>query len=515
MPPAANEPEKYSIDEMMERLKGQAAGTPPVAGELVTRADGTQALRVRKHKRRSEQPKRDEAKRIKRLRMLQVASVLVLLLLTGLAIGGAYVYANTAPYCKAITAAIASGTGANVELRKFRVNPASANVDTITLEWPDGSFLKSVNLNGVSADISPLSFFGSKLRGEEISARDGSLWLLPAADASPNHSTAHLPGDFPVHFRRISIPKFNISLGESTRPTLSILATEASLRMDDTAYQRTLHLYHGSLQLAGWPSFKIDRAVMEFRNTETELVVLRLTDSQPKHGILDLSGMLLPLASQSPSVLSVKLDNFDFGELLGSEFGDLISAKIDTRTDGATNSLRLLPNSPASADLNLAFKSALSSKVSVRNFPFLLSLMRTLNDTWYENPTFVGDFTGLIHRQNPNTELRELRLESKSRMAIHAQLTSAADKSLSGTMQIGIPESIAQLAHNSKIHSMLSKPHDGYRWLSLKLGGSLSHPSDDFAALYAAAKESDLDADEPPTGESDKAPSDTTSPNDP
>ena len=50
MPPAPSDPEKYSIDEMMERLKGQPADDPATAGELVTRADGSQALRVRKRK---------------------------------------------------------------------------------------------------------------------------------------------------------------------------------------------------------------------------------------------------------------------------------------------------------------------------------------------------------------------------------------------------------------------------------------------------------------------------------
>ncbi|KAB2642675.1 MAG: hypothetical protein DVB26_01800 [Verrucomicrobia bacterium] len=497
MPPSASEPEKYSIDAMMERLKGQSAEPPPAAGELVTRADGSQALRVRKHKRRSEQPKRDEAKRIKRFRTLQVASGLVLLLLIALGIGTAYVYANSAPYHKSITATIANSTGASVDLRQFRVSPASANAESLALEWPAGSFLKAMRLNGVSADISPLSIFGGRLRGDEVCARDGSLWLLPAVAATAGPTASPFPDKSLVHFSRISVPKFNIYLGDTALPEFKVLATEGSLRLDSATEQTTLHLYRGNLQLAGWPVFKIDRAVMEFRAAETELVILRVTDSQPKRGILDLSGRLQPWGSQSPSIFSVKLDNFDFGELLGPEFGDLITAKLDTRSDAAPSSLRLLLGSPTAAELNLAFKSTVASKVSIRNFPFLLSLMRTLNDKWYENPTFVGDFTGLIHRQNASVELRELQLESKSRMAIHAQLTSAADKSLTGSMEVGIPESIAQLAHNPKINSMLSQPRDGYRWLTLKLGGSLAHPSDNFAALYAAAEESAVEADEP------------------
>lgn len=504
MPPAPSEPEKYSIDEMMERLKGQSSENP-AAGELVTRPDGSQALRVRKRKRRSEQPKREEAKRTKRIRTLQVAVGLVLLLLTGLVMAGAYVYANTAPYSKAVTAAIASSTGANVEIKQFRVSPASANAESITLEWPEGSALKGLHLSGVSANISPLSILGTQLSGDEVAAREGSLWLLPPpADTQPLNQSSP-SGTAPVQFSRISAPKFNIVFGEPSLPALKIFATEASLRIDKSNSQTTFHLYHGNLQLTGWPIYKIDRAVVEFRPSETKLVVLRVTDSQLKHGIFDLTGKFQPFGSTSPTTLTAELANFDFAELLGSEFSELIGSKIDSRPDAAPNSLTFLPDSPADAELKLAFKSTLSTKVNIKGFPFLSSLVRTLNDKWYENPSFVGDFTGIIHRKNSKIELHELQLESKSRMAIHAELTSNADKSLSGIMEIGIPESIAHLARNSKINSMLSEPHDGYRWLSLKIGGSLLHPSDNFSALYAAAKESDVDADEPAGDKPDKA----------
>ena len=497
MPPAPCEPEKYSIDEMMERLKGQASEDPATAGELVTRADGTQALRVRKRKRRSEQPKRDESKRSRRVRIIQVAGALSLLLLSGVAILGAYVYANTAPYRKAITDAIANSTGASVEFKQFRVNPASANADAIELAWPAGGTLKTIRLTGVSAKISPLSLFGHRLRGDEVSARDGSILLeVPSAD-TPIPAAAPHPATIPVQFDRIAVPRCNIVFGDPLQPLLKILATEAALRMDE-AYNQ-FRLYHGSLQISGWPAFKIDRAAMEFHDTETNLILLRITDSQPKHGTFDLSGSIQSFASKSPSTLSVKLDTFDVSELLGAELGELISAKIDTRPDTGSNSLTFLPGALASAELKVSFKNTLSTKVSVKGFPFLLFLVPTLNDKWYQNPLFVGDSTGVIHRKNGSVELHELRLESKSRMAINAELTAAADKSLSGTMEVGIPESIAKLAPNSKINSMLTLPRDGFRWITLKIGGTLAHPSDNFADLYAAAKNAEDEAAGEPT----------------
>ncbi|MEI7911070.1 MAG: hypothetical protein WCK77_15650 [Verrucomicrobiota bacterium] len=504
MPPAPSDPEKYSIDEMMERLKGQPTDDPATAGELVTRADGSQALRVRKRKRRSEQPKREEAKHFRRIRMLQVAGSLVLLLLSGVVIVGAYVYANTAPYRKSITDAIANRSGASVEFKQFRVSPASANADLVDLEWPEGSTLKAIRLNGVAANISPLSLFGSNLRGDEVTAREGSLYLqIAGADSAvpaPPASAAQA-ARIPVQFNRISVPRFSVFVGEPTLPALKITATEASLRVDEASHQTALRLYRGNLQFSGWPSFKIDRAVVEFHATETELILLRITDSQSKHGTFDLAGSLQPLTSKTPTTLSVTLDNFDLGELLGAEFGELISAKIDTRTDAGKNQLTFTPGALADTDFKIAFKNTLSTKVSLKGFPFLQSLVRTLADRWYEDPTFVDDVVGVIHRDNAVLEIAELKLEKKARMAIRATLSATASKSLAGTMEVGIPESVAELAPNTKIQGMLSPAHDGYRWLTLKIGGSLAHPSDNFAELYAAAKDPDPepDADEPGT----------------
>ena len=156
MPPENREPEKYSIDEMMERLKGKPSENP-AEGQLVTREDGTQAIRVRKRKRRSEQPKREEAKRQKRIRIIQVSAALILLMLCALVIGGAFVYTNTPTYRKAVSNSVAEALGGTVEFKMFRVTPVSANADAIDVTWPDGNGFQSLKLRGISSKISPFS----------------------------------------------------------------------------------------------------------------------------------------------------------------------------------------------------------------------------------------------------------------------------------------------------------------------------------------------------------------------
>ena len=57
----------YSVDEMMERLRrGEREKQSSEDGELVTREDGTQVMRVRRRKRRSKQPEAEARKKTKR-----------------------------------------------------------------------------------------------------------------------------------------------------------------------------------------------------------------------------------------------------------------------------------------------------------------------------------------------------------------------------------------------------------------------------------------------------------------
>ncbi|OYV05339.1 MAG: hypothetical protein CFE26_12095, partial [Verrucomicrobiales bacterium VVV1] len=147
MPSESPEPENYSINEMMDRLKVRSSGDPS-EGELVVRADGTQAIKVRKRKRRSEQPERDSIKRNKQLRALQLVVVLILVSLLALSAAGVLFYFNGSAYRKKVLSWIDTATGGNSDITQFRVTPIGANASTLSLVWPHQNLVKSRSLKG-------------------------------------------------------------------------------------------------------------------------------------------------------------------------------------------------------------------------------------------------------------------------------------------------------------------------------------------------------------------------------
>ncbi len=211
MPDPETDPEKYSIDDMMEKLKDRDSSEDD--GELVTRPDGSQAVRVKKRKRRSTQTglSKKEAKN-QRNQIIQIAGVAIALVVIGLAAGIAILYANSASFREGLVAKAGTATGAKVEMKQFRMNPATANAMETTFTWPAGNPLRALNVRGIEAKIHPVSFFAKSFRGEEIVADYGVMQLAAPVAGAPSSDPSAVKGDSAISFNRV--------LGTQTRRVL-------------------------------------------------------------------------------------------------------------------------------------------------------------------------------------------------------------------------------------------------------------------------------------------------------
>lgn len=482
----------------MERLKGRPS-EEPADGELVTRADGTQAIRVRKRKRRSEQPKREEAKRLQRSRAVQVGAVLVLLIALALGIGGMFLYTNTAPFRKKLSDGISRSLGANVEFKMFRVTPLAANADAVTLNWANGGFFKEVRLRGVTSKISPGTLFGRSISGESMMAREGEITLQTPLESRPEAGGGE--DGTPVEFERAVVNKLNVSFGDPTAPAFKIVGTEGSLNTVPNKARKTVNLHRGSLAFQGWPLLRIDRGLLEVQPTEIDLVGLRINDSLTPRGDLDLSGSINIHAPGTRSTLNVKLDSFNLVDLLGPDVGKLLNMRLDTREVTSSNYLAFTAADPGSAELSIAFTNALSSGIiredksdkskslsssnTLAGLNFLAFLAEAVGEPYYHRPEF-DEATGIIRRKGNQIDFTDLHLERKTHICVKGNLSIAPDKALSGTLRVGLPESVLHLSSNTRLEGMFSPASNNFRWLTVKLGGTLDQVSDDFSKNYAA-----------------------------
>ncbi len=468
---------------MMERLKGKPSGDPD-EGELVTRPDGTQAVRVRKRKRRSEQPQREEVKRVRRTRAVQVAILLSTLIVLALIVGGAFLYTNTPPFRKKLSDAVSRHLGADIEFRMFRVTPVSANADAIHLTWKGDGFLKEAKLRGISARISPGTIFGRSISGEVLTAREGDLsFQVPGDGGSRTSSEESAPA---VRFDRVTVNKLGMVFGDPATAAFKVIASEASLNTIENKSWKTLNLHRGSLAIKDWPILKIDRGLIDIHPTEVNIPGLRVGDSLTPRGDIDFSGSINLLDPSARSTLNVRVHAFNLSDLVGPELGRLFSLRIDSRDVANSNYLAFSAKDPSDAELSVAFTNSLTSNNNLTGLAFLQFLGRSLEDKSYESPEFE-EATGYLRRKQGRIELTELLLERKTVLCIKGGLTVAADKTLSGKLSIGLPESVIHLSPDRKLDGVFGPVSSGFRWVEVELSGTVARPADNFSQLYSAA----------------------------
>lgn len=483
MPQPSDEQEKYTIDEMMDRLKGRdSIDKQP---ELVTRSDGSQAMKVKKRKRRSNQAVNKETKRNKRVQIVQIAGFVVVLILLGLAAGIGILYANSAGFRDSLLSKLEMSSGAKVEMEQFRMNPLAAHVNVATLAWPEGNALDRLELKSVSAKIFPYSFMGKSFGGEEIVAAAGKL-TLRTPDSSGDARQAPKPdGELPVRFSRYSVPSLDVSFGSLG----SLVKTEASLFPSTVAGQAEIRLTGGLLQFADWPPMSLERSYIKVRNSGFEVQSLRFQVPEAPNrrlagGSIDFSGTLTPLAAEGSHILTAKMEGFLLPYLIGGDLGRFLLGRVDSQEIPDSNFLTVDPEASEAALLDLTVTNSVDSRIDLAGFKFLQSLSAAFDDRWYEFPNFDDNVSMVVKRTGGKVEITGINLVHRGRMAVRGEMSNGEGGVISGKLQIGIPETTLGSAADKKLGKMFGKVREGYRWLELEIGGTSALPEDNFMTLY-------------------------------
>jgi len=476
-------PEKYSIDEMMDRLK-QANDPSPEDGVLVTREDGTQAIRVRKRKRRSEQPAKERAKRQKRVRAIQITAGLSLGVLGLLAAGGALVYANTSSYRTRLLDKLNEATGSRAGVSQFRVTPTGADALELDLQWPETSCLKKLALRNVEADLHPKSFFGGGWSGDEVLAQTAELNI-----GSPRETFSSIPSTSAepfFRFERIRSPKAAILIGDSANPSVTVRDCEISFYPKNTSGRPELRMNRGTVSFGkDFPVFPLDRSLMVFNGNQLDLVALRLNASDHPQSTLQLSGSISATGEPRPATMDVKFASFPLEQLAGRDLGRFVSGAVDSREASTVNFLTFIPGQPDSYRFSASWAGGGDSPLKMAELPCFSELARLIGDGWFIAPAFDGACGGTLRLEKTAVRFDDLDLHAKSRLRVTGSIMAGKDKALSGHLRLGIPSSFALADESGRLHRLLSAENEGFRWVDVEVSGTVTKPVDDFRQKLA------------------------------
>ena len=479
------EPDRYDLDEMMDRLKGRSGSESPDKGELVTRADGSQAIKVRKRKRRTHQPQRERQRRI---RMLQLSALLVLVLLLILAAGFLTIYVNTAPFRKQLVQRVAAGTGAQSELQQFRMNPVGANAHGLDMEWPEGNVLESLSLRLLQADVSLFSVLSGSFSGDSLTAQTGKLQLRrPSEGEARRVESASKAGSAP-HFEQCNITNLQVHVQSGQEGNFRLLETEATFKPAAEDQRALLRLNGGDLRAHEWPLLRLNRAYIEFDGELVDVIGASFMHPDDERGTAELVGEVRPYGSETASSLDFTAESFLLSGLIGNSLGKLVDGRIDTDPESGDSRLLLPFDGQNAMSLTTGFRASEDDPFVLANLPALFALSQILGDDWVSKPNFGDQARGRLRREGDLIVLSELEMGVENRMAVRGELRQKAG-ALSGRMQIGISPSTIQMAENRALDAMFGDLRDGYRWVAIEIAGSAAAPEDNFSRLYAKALE--------------------------
>ncbi|MBT8037555.1 MAG: hypothetical protein KJO21_08430 [Verrucomicrobiae bacterium] len=478
--------ENYSVDEMMSRLKRNdrqkqssksdiSSSDPDKNGELITREDGSQVIKVRNRKRRSQQRKKkvSQSKTSPQMKWAILGSLMgILVILTA---GTIFIIAkyNGRNFKESTEATISQLSNAQTTtLTQLRVTPISAKATKAELLWDQHSFMRSASFNGIYANILATSFFSNEWIGEEVVARLGKVYLQTP---SPNRELLSEVTLSPYQFGTFRCNKLDLHFGQD-KDAPAITGLQVALRQQvDERYQ--IVFQGGLMKIKNWPSLEISSGIVTLNDQGCKIEAL-LEAGDAHKGALTIKGRIAKNTSRSV-LLDVQAKDYPIEELLGKALGRLLRGEI--RSDMGSLSYDYTKQAPDTLSFIMPFNS---TELHLSELPFLSELKNLTGDTQYVRPIF-NHCTGTIMRTSEGVNIDNLNFTSTGVLTIKGKLAVNAQDILSGDLKVGIPARL--FSKKFPPPSLFSEPHNGFIFTQVTLSGSIHNPHDNLHELLQAS----------------------------
>lgn len=484
-----SEPDNYSLEDMMKRLRSQGQGSGEGEERLVTREDGTQVIKVKKRKRRTRQPHKEEE--MKRRKRSLVVAALVSVVVVGLALGlfGWILYLNGSGYRDKVVAKIEAATGAKVEMRSFRATPVSAAADQVVLNWPESSPTARLRVNGLRGDLMVSSHLTGKWKGERMQAGSGELVFRKTA--APTESADEQDREELSFLAPMSVARLRVVFGDGERAAMVAQEVRASMTIPDPAIpSANIILDGGKVRIGTWGVFEIDSGAFSLDSSGVGLGNLRLIPELAPNARIRLSGDTYPdlAVGGGVSTFGMNVDSAPSALLFGARMGALIDGVFDSDETGQPARCEVDLSDLESLKIGGALKSSRTTSLKLFKLQMFGVLGEAMDNPRFTQPGFEKPSSLRFERLAKEVRLSELNLDSDGMMRIQGEMAEVSGK-LEGRLRVGIPDLIVTASPSRAIPLVFRESQDGYRWTTVQLSGTSSAPKDDLESQLKRAFE--------------------------
>ena len=498
--PSGPEKAQYSLDEMMKALRDKER-EKEAQGEVVTRSDGTIARKVKRRKRRSEQPDKITPEREKKRLLVKVVIAATLVLVLFLSVLFLILMQNSKGHRDKLAQQASEWSGAEVELKGLKRMPFSVSLKEANFKWDQSSFVRSLELNTIKGDVRFLNYLGARPSGLEIGGKKGLLMLaMPTTVGESGESLDE--EEFPFGFDQYYCSSLDVLFGTDAPIGFSDVSAIFSYVGGD-GYQVTLD--EGAFRVDGWEEFPVSKGVMRFNDGVLNLVSLSLKhptdDGISLASDLELSGEVL-LEPGRESTLEIATEKFPMGVLVGKQLSRFFTGSIVA----SSGKVHFTVGNDYFDEVEIDLQAS-SSKMM--RLPFLANLHSLFPDHNLDILEFHEGITkspivGTVRVKPEGVALENFELSEKGKVSLKGSLVIANDGRIGGRIEIFINRFYLSSQDRFK-----NSPHlvgsdtTGLVNFSFDVGGTIDEPTDTF--LQAIGVDSTtLPSDNPTGGTEDK-----------
>lgn len=463
--------EQYSLDEMMSALRDKEREKEE-KGEIVTRSDGSVARKVKRRKRRSDQPEKASPEKAKKSLVVKVligASLCLFLILGAVFL---LISFNSNSYREETEKKAGEWIGADVNLNGMKLLPSSVKMTDASLVWPEYSYIRSIELKRIEGHAGLLSFLGARMGGVEVGGAIGKMKIaMPVGEGSVGQALEE--AEFPFDFERYYCDALDVAFGEEGG--LSLKGASVSLRyLGEKGFR--VGIDQGTLQLEGWEPLPIANALVQFE--ENQLIVQPLSlempidDFQTLNASIKLGGVI-SLEEGEASELVMEVDSFPAQTLFGLGMGKLFDGEV--RSAKGKVSYRAGENFPD--EISAKFRGA---QFELKGFPFLAALKELFPNEGYDSIYFDTDIQGVLRARPGGVAIESLKMAQKDIFRIEGSMIVSDEGKLAGKMTLWINRGLINSEPRLKSYPGLNKVEKAHSRVDFELGGTVDNPEDNF-----------------------------------
>lgn len=463
--------EQYSLDEMLKTLRDQER-EKEAKGEIVTRSDGSVARKVKRRRRRSDQPDQPTPEKVKKRLIFKVLVGFSFCLFLALGAMFLLISFNSKSYRETVEAKAGEWTGATVDIDGLKLLPSSVDMSSASFVWPEHSYVKSLKLKRLDGHASLLSFLGARMGGLEVGGAVGEMKLgMPVGSGGIGQQLD--PADFPFDFGRYYCDSLDVSFGSGG--ILALNGASISLRhLGEQGFSAGID--QGTFVLKGWAPFPIANGLLNFAEDEVELVSLVLEKPSDDPSILGstikVSG-IIPFVEGETTQLEVVVDSFPAESFFGRQMGKLVHGDVRRATGSVTYTM-------GEDFLDQFVAEFMGDYFELKNFPFIGDLASMFPNEGYDGILFNTNIKGLLRARPGGVALESLEMNHKDIFRLSGNMIVSDSGQLGGKMTLWINRGLINSEPRLKNFPGLNQVEGGYSRVDFELKGTADAPDDTF-----------------------------------